>query len=213
MTTQIFRIVFEDEKILVVEKLRPFISQKADERAGEGLYEFVSRTIGKPLFPVHRLDRDVLGLMIFGKTRQAAERLSDQFKDRVVQKRYETEVWGKVRNDEGVLVHYLKKNAKTNYVTVFPRETVGAKRAELSYRVLSRSDKTTKLLIQLKTGRSHQIRVQLAKIGHPIVGDTKYSKKSAEDRVIQLRSVYLAIHHPDSDELLEWDISASASAR
>lgn len=210
MTSQIFKIVFEDSAILVIEKLRPFLSQRADEGDGEGLYEFVSRAVSKPIFPVHRLDRDVLGLMIFGKTKKAAEHLSRQFKERTVRKGYLTEVHGRVREESGTLIHYLRKNAKTNYVTVFPRPTEGAKRAELSYRVIRRGEETTQLLVELKTGRSHQIRVQLAKVGHPIVGDVKYSKKaSGGDDGIQLRSVLLAISHPDSDEAMEWRLTSS----
>lgn len=206
MTSQIFKIVFEDSALLVVEKLRPFLSQKADESQGEGLFEFISRAIGCKLYPVHRLDRDVLGLMIFGKTRRAAEHLSNQFKARTIKKGYEAVVHGRMPADSGTLVHYLKKNDRTNYVTVFPRPTEGAKRAELVFHVRERREKITKVFIELKTGRSHQIRVQLAKMGHPIVGDSKYGKKGDDETSIKLRSVQLAIVHPENGEQIGWSL-------
>lgn len=209
MQSQIFRIVFEDPSLLVIEKLAPFISQRADRGEKEGLNEFIERTLKKKLYPVHRLDREVLGLMIFGLTRAAGEALSQQFKERKILKFYWARVWGKPREERATLVHFLKKNEKTNHVTVFPRETPGAKRAELSYALIGQNEETSDLLIHLKTGRSHQIRAQLAKIGHPICGDTRYSKREAgasAPHQIQLRSVYLGIHHPQSKTLMHWSL-------
>lgn len=206
MTAQIYQIVFEDNEILVIEKLKAFLSQPADERDGEGLFEFIGRHRSQKLFPVHRLDREVLGLMIFGKTRSAAESLIQQFKDREVIKGYEAWVQGRVYKDSENLVHYLKKNPRTNYVTVYPRPTEGAKRAELTYYVLERGESTTKLYVRLFTGRSHQIRVQLAKMGHPIVGDVKYRRQveSGEAASIRLKSVFLSVIHPKSSERVSW---------
>jgi 23S rRNA pseudouridine1911/1915/1917 synthase len=211
MTTQIFRLVFDDSSILVIEKLKPFLSQKGDRGEGEGLHEFIERTQGEKIYPVHRLDREVLGLMIFGKTQKAADELSQQFKQRTVEKCYEAVVWGRVRDDSGSLVHYLKKNSKTNYVTVFPRPTEGAKKAELSFKVIERLEGSTKLLIELKTGRSHQIRVQLAKIGHPIVGDEKYGgrREIVDMPRIRLKSIRLAINHPKTGDRMAWSLEAS----
>lgn len=203
MTSQIFRIVFEDKDIMVVEKLRPFLSQRGELGDQEGLFEFIARTTGQPILPVHRLDKDVLGLMIFAKNKKSAEALSEQFKLRSVEKNYEAKVGGRVFNDQGTLIHYLKKNPKTNYVTVFTSPTEGAKRAELDYRVLERGDGWTKLQIKLKTGRTHQIRVQLKKMGHPIIGDSKYGGKD-EGGLICLRSVFLSVIHPTTAERLEW---------
>jgi 23S rRNA pseudouridine1911/1915/1917 synthase len=209
MQSQIFSIVFEDSELLVIEKLVPFLSQKGDEGDAEGLYEFISRQRNETILPVHRLDRDVLGLMIFAKTKSAADAISDQFRSRSVRKGYEAYVKGRVFKDSDTLVHYLKKNPKNNYVTVFPNPTEGAKKAELSYVVLERADKRTRLFIWLKTGRSHQIRAQLAKIGHPIIGDSKYSKEKMdpnESPSIQLRSCYLQVSHPISKERLTWTL-------
>lgn len=212
MESQIFRIVFEDSSILVIEKARPFLSQRGDRGSKEGLDEFLARTLKIKIHPVHRLDREVLGLMIYGKTKSAAEDLSDQFRHRSIQKIYWAEVQGSIVGEGAQLVHFLSKNEKTNRVTVYPRETPGAKRAELAYRVLHRRDHSTELLVKLKTGRPHQIRAQLAKIGHPIVGDTRYGKQSKQtDRLlgdasaaIQLKSIYLGIVHPTLKTEMSW---------
>jgi 23S rRNA pseudouridine1911/1915/1917 synthase len=206
METQIFRIVFEDDELLVIEKQKPFLSQRADSGSQEGIDEFIHRALKKPIFPVHRLDREVLGLMIFGKSKGAAEALSDQFKARTVRKLYLATVWGRVAQERQTLVHYLKKNPKNNVTTVFPRETEGAKRAELSYEVQERTQERTTLLVSLKTGRSHQIRAQLAKVGHPIVGDQRYGKarNAGVDEPIALYSALLGVNHPVSGERMTW---------
>ncbi len=212
MTTQIYRVVFEDNQLLVIEKLRPFLSQRGEEGSQEALFEFIARTKKISVYPVHRLDREVLGLMVFGKTPESADALSNQFRDRTIEKHYEATVKGRVSKDEDHLVHYLKKNSKNNHVTVYPRPTEGAKVAELEYKVLERMEGITRLKIILKTGRSHQIRVQLHKIGHPIVGDLRYgSIRSASDDErgeIRLKSVYLALDHPESGQRMNWSLSS-----
>lgn len=209
MKSQIFRVVFEDSEVMIIEKLAPFLSQRGDQGDGEGLYEFISRTQGIKLIPVHRLDRDVLGLMVFTKTAKAAEELSRQFKEREIRKGYEATVQGRVHKDSDTLVHFLKKNPKNNHVTVYPNPAPDAKRAELSYVVLERGDKWSRLFIWLKTGRSHQIRAQLSKIGHAILGDVKYSKQKvdpASEPCIQLRSAFLEFSHPTEGEKMSFSL-------
>jgi len=210
MKSEIFRVVFEDSELLVIEKLSAFLSQRSDKGEHEALPEFISRVRGEVIHPVHRLDREVLGLMVFAKNAKAAKVISDQFRTREVEKGYEAKVSGRVSKDSETLVHYLKKNPKTNHVTVFPRPTEGAKRAELVYEVLERGADWTRLFIRLKTGRSHQIRAQLAKIGHPIIGDSRYWRSREPDPElqpfsIQLRSVMLGLRHPGTKEFLRWE--------
>jgi len=215
MESQIYRIVFQDADLLVIEKQSPFLSQRADSGDGESLSEFIARTLDLDVLPVHRLDREVLGLMIFALNQGAADELSRQFREREVKKIYWAKVRGRVRSDLEHLVHFLKKNPKNNRTTVFPRETPGAKRAELDYEVLERTDSATELLVSLKTGRSHQIRAQLAKIGHSIVGDERYGTKFevGEHRTsIQLKSIFLSVKHPRSREVLSWSLMSEISS-
>ncbi|MBI5222604.1 MAG: RNA pseudouridine synthase [Candidatus Magasanikbacteria bacterium] len=156
---------------------------------------------------MHRLDRPVSGIVLFAKTSKGASRLSEQFRNHSVRKIYHTLVEGKLKNKSGTLVSYLKKDEKRNFVEVFDEPVDGALRAELDYeavtshceelaaasdeaiqsstdtglprslRSLAMTDGVTMLKINLKTGRPHQIRAQLAHIGHPIVGDVKYGSK------------------------------------
>lgn len=216
MSNLIFSPLYEDNDILVIEKRKAFLSQRGDEGSQESLGEFIARTKGVEIYPVHRLDREVLGIMIFGKTAEAAKSLSLAFKERKVQKTYWAWVQGKVSKESDTLVHYLKKNNKTNLTTVFPRPTPEAKRAELDYKRLKQDSGRSLLEVELKTGRSHQIRAQLSKIGHPIIGDQRYGKRLSESRRgdymdtdIQLRSVRLALAHPVSGEWMEWRLKLS----
>lgn len=209
MKSAIFEPIFQDQDILLIEKKKAFISQRGDQGEKEGLYEFISRHLGFELFPVHRLDREVLGLMIFGRNRKSAEALSEQFRMRLVRKSYSCWVYGRPPKESDRLVHYLKKNPKTNYTTVFPRPTEGAKQAVLSYFVDQYAQKSTRLEVHLETGRSHQIRAQLSKIGCPILGDTRYAKRrEPEEKIpIQLKSVRLGFFHPRLDQFMEWKLA------
>ncbi len=211
MKSQIFNIVFEDSDILVIEKTSPFLSQRADQGEREGLFEFLSRVKGYSVFPVHRLDRDVLGLMIFGKTKHAADKLSQAFRDRSILKGYEAVIHGRPFKNQGEWIHFLKKNEKNNHVTVFIRPTEGAKEAKLSYWILESQGPLTRVFIRLHTGRSHQIRAQFAKMGHPIKGDFRYGKKKIGKKItnegsIELKSVFLKLKHPTTNAVMEFSL-------
>lgn len=208
MTQKIFHIVYQDDDVLVIEKRQPFAAQRDDRSQKESLAEFISRQIGFEVLPVHRLDREVLGLMVFAKSKRAAQALFEQFKTRKVGKKYWAWLHGQLSSQEGSLVHFLKKNTKNNHVTVFPRETPGAKKAELSYRVLSAQDGRSLVEVSLKTGRTHQIRAQFAKIGHAIMGDRRYSKREVSPEIsIQLKSIYLSFNHPRDGNPLEFSVA------
>ncbi len=134
---------------------------------------------GKPgnvfLGLVHRLDRPVGGVMVFAKTSKAASRLSDAVRTRSFNKTYTAVVRGKLQGSRGRLTDcLLKKNEKTNTVTVVDKAHPGAKEAVLDYEVLAESDGLSLVRIHLHTGRPHQIRVQLAHQGCPLYGDQKY---------------------------------------
>lgn len=123
---------------------------------------------------LHRLDRPVRGIILFAKTSKGAARLSEQFRNRTVEKIYYALVIGKPPKQKDTLVHYLKKDEKINRTTVYSQQTTGAARAELSYEVVKLGRIASLLKIKIETGRPHQIRAQLSAIGCPIVGDIKY---------------------------------------
>lgn len=123
---------------------------------------------------IHRLDRPVQGIILFAKTSKGAARLSEQFREHTVEKIYHALVVGRSPKERDTLVHWLKKDEKTNRTAVHGQPITDAQRAELSYEVMKSNGKYSLLKIKLGTGRSHQIRAQLAAVGCPIVGDVKY---------------------------------------
>ena len=153
------------------------------------------------LFPIHRLDRTASGLIVFAKSKQAANAMSEQFRGRTVKKTYLAIVGVRPAKDEDTLVHFIKKNEKKNVSTVCAEGTKGAERAELHYKLIGESDRYFLLEIDLLTGRHHQIRAQLSAIGSPIKGDVKYGfRRSNGDRSIHLHAWKLSFDHPVSGE-------------
>lgn len=122
---------------------------------------------------LHRLDRPVQGIVLFAKTSKGASRLSEQFRNHTIEKIYHAVVNG-TPSARRTLVHWIKKDADKNEVAAFDQPTHGALRAELAYEVERAHHGKSLLKIYLKTGRPHQIRAQLAHVGHPIIGDVKY---------------------------------------
>lgn len=177
-------IIYEDNHIIVVIKPQGMPccpDASGDENLLDQLKSYLATSGGKEKAfcgLVHRLDRVTGGVMVYAKTSKAAARLSEQIQNGGFEKTYLAVVLGSPPNREATLVNYLLKNEAKNVVEVVPSATTGAKRAELSYVVLPKSPikKSDISLVEVKlvTGRSHQIRVQMANIGCPIFGDAKY---------------------------------------
>ena len=188
------RVLYEDNHLIAVYKPSGVLvqgDQTGDPALMDMVKEYLKRTYKKSgnvfLGLLHRLDRPVSGIVLFAKTGKGASRLSEQFRNRSVEKIYHALVAGIPKKSADTLVHFLKKNPKTNVVTAYKKETDGALRAELSYETVQTVGKNALLKIRLHTGRPHQIRVQLAAIGHPIVGDVKYgAQKPLPDRSLAL---------------------------
>lgn len=174
-------IVYEDNHIIVV--IKPFnIPSQADKSGDMDMLSMIKQYLvekyNKPgdayVGLVHRLDRPTGGVMVFAKTSKAASRLSEAIRTGEFDKKYLAVVCGAPVQRSGKLVHYLKKDAKTNTVVIAPFSEEGAKLAELDYKVLDNVGGFSLVSINLITGRSHQARVQMASLGTPIFADMKY---------------------------------------
>lgn len=205
------RIIFEDNHLLVAFKPAGYLSQSDGTDAPDMLTylkAYIKEKYNKPgnvyLGLVHRLDRNVSGVMVFARTSKAASRLSDQIRRGSLEKRYRAIVEGKLEG-QGKLVNYLLKDEKINKASVYDREVPGSKRCELLYQVGEFDGEYTSVEVTLITGRSHQIRAQFAHMGHPLKGDVKYGGKKY-DGGIGLMSCYLSFDHPTTGERLEFAI-------
>jgi len=193
-------VLYEDNHLIVVEKLAGMLVQgdkTGDLSLMDEVKKYLKEKYKKPgnvfLGLVHRLDRPVGGVVLFAKTSKGASRLSAQFRERSVEKYYFAVVVGKTKEASGTIVSFLKKDEKKNTVEVFDYEVAGAKQAELFWDVKKVGAKNTLLKIKLGTGRAHQIRAQLASIGHPVLGDIKYgASEPLPDKSIALFSASLS---------------------
>lgn len=205
------QIVYEDNHLLIINKKAGQLVQgdkTGDESLLEAIKNFIKIRDEKPgnvfLGLVHRIDRPTSGLVIYAKTSKALTRLTQMVKNREIKKTYWAVVAKEMIPQSQRLVHYLLKNEKTNKATVFPNPTQGAKEAILNYQLIKTLDNYQLLEVDLETGRHHQIRAQLSKIGVPIKGDLKYgSPRSNPDGGIHLHARKLEFIHPVTKEKLE----------
>ena len=202
------KVIYEDNHIIVVEK-PPNIPSQGDKTEDVDMLtlikEYLKEKYNKPgnvyLGLVHRLDRPVGGVMIFAKTSKAASRLSNQVREKIFKKEYLAIVDGKPEKNTGTLENYLLKNEKNNISRIVKEGTPGSKYAKLDYEVLkyNKEINLSLLKILLHTGRHHQIRVQLAGMGHSICGDQKYGTRG-RGKQISLWAYKLTIEHPITKE-------------
>ncbi len=179
------QILYEDNHYIAVYKPAGMLVQgdhSGDPTLMDEVKYFLKQKYNKPgnvfLGMVHRLDRPVAGIVIFGKTSKGAARLSEQIRNHTIQKVYHAMVIGTPKEPHGTLINYLKKDTDKNFVRVYDTPVEGALRAELDYEVVESKNGKSLLKIMLKTGRPHQIRTQLSHIGCPIMGDIKYGAPS-----------------------------------
>ena len=176
--------VYEDEDMLVADK-------NAGVEVETDLLSELS-AISSPLYPVHRLDANTVGLVVLARNEAAEERLSDAFARHETGKVYEAILAGVPEKREGTLVQYGLKDEEKAFVRLVPEGTPGALRMELSYRILETRGGLSKAEIRLMTGRTHQIRVQMASLGCPVLGDDKYGDRERNKRFRQKRQLLLA---------------------
>ena len=209
-------VVYEDNHIIIVNKTASEIVQgdkTGDTPLSETVKQYLKEKYSKPgnvfIGVAHRLDRPVSGLVVFAKTSKALSRLNEMFKNSEVKKTYWAVVKNLPREEEGELVNYLVRNEKQNKSYAYDKEVPGSKKAILHYRLIGRSQNYYLLEIDLKTGRHHQIRVQMAGAGAPLWGDNKYNPEFVNKRgyfPIALRAFRLSFCHPTTGKRMEFEV-------
>lgn len=208
---QVERMIrYEDAEVIVVHK-PPFLAvETRDPRQQDLLRLLINRRIemGEAAFIgiISRLDQPVEGLLLFAKTKESTAAVSTGLRAGDLTKEYLAVVTG-VTEESGTLIHTLKKDGRTNTSVAVPAGTAGGKEARLSYERLAVADEKSLLRIHLDTGRHHQIRVQFATIGHPLLGDTKYGGTAVggcAGQPLALCSSRLVFAHPRTKEMMEF---------
>lgn len=208
------KILYEDNHLIAVRKRVGDIVQgdkTGDVPLSDMVKNFLKDKYQKPgnvyLGVVHRLDRPVSGVVLFSKTSKALPRLNKMFAEhKGIKKTYLAIVVNKPAQPQGTLTHWLTRNEKQNTARAYDREVPGSKKAVLDYRLIAQSERYFLLEIELHTGRHHQIRCQLSKIGCPIRGDLKYgAPRSNPDGGISLHAWRLELEHPVSHQNITID--------
>ena len=206
------KVLFEDNQIIVVEK--PFNIPSQGDKTGDAdmlsmVKDYVKEKYNKPgnvyIGLVHRLDRPTGGVMVFARTSKAAGRLSDEIRERKIQKTYLAICNGKFDETKGTMKDYLWKDEKKNTSYVVKASKKNAKEAILDYEVLKYDEKEDVSLVKinLHTGRHHQIRVQFSSRMHALYGDTKYHGKGGNAQLC-LWAYKLSLIHPTTKEELTY---------
>ena len=201
-------VLYEDNHLIAVKKNAGDIvqsDQTGDKTLAEEVKSYIKRKYKKPgevfLGIIHRLDRPVGGVVVFARTSKALSRMNALFREKKMAKTYWAIVEEKPPFENGELVNWLKKNQEKNRSRAYDLEIKESKKAELTYRLMGRSRHYYYLEIQPKTGRHHQIRIQLAHLGCKIKGDVKYgAKRTNKDGSIHLFARSLAFSHPIKKE-------------
>ena len=210
-------IIYEDNHIIVVIKPQNIPTMEDSSKDLDMLSiikKYIKEKYSKPgnvyVGLVHRLDRPTGGVMVFAKTSKAAARLCEQIQNGTLKKQYLTVLKGQLPLKTKKIVNYLKKDEENNVVKIVPMSEEGAKKAELVFEVLGTdfSEKTPLTLakIDLLTGRSHQIRVQMAGLKAPVFGDKKYGKENAENLNLALWAFKLEFIHPTTKQKMNFKV-------
>ncbi|HMP79509.1 MAG TPA: RluA family pseudouridine synthase [Pirellulaceae bacterium] len=211
-TDETWNIVFEDELIVVVNKPAGLLTVPSPYGEKRTMISLVTRKLQESneaaaAFSVHRLDRDVSGLLVFAKSLELAKRLRDQFAERKPERHYTAIVIGVPRDNHGTLRSYLATDDQLNRYSVESADQ--GQLAITHYRVVKSFADAAQLDVTLETGRRNQIRVHLAELGHPIIGETRYRRQQAAHRAwpfrrLALHAAQLAFDHPVSGQRLQF---------
>lgn len=197
-------ILFEDNDIIVCIKPVGILSQESMQ---ENMVSVLRSITQNEIYPVHRLDKGVGGVMVYAKNKQSAASLSKQIEEHSFEKEYDAVISGKMDEQSGVLEDLLFKDSTKNKTYVVKRMRKGVKKAKLMYNTIAvcETDEGTLSLIHVKlfTGRSHQIRVQFASRNHPLIGDRRYGSKIAYQK-LALFSCFVSFKHPKTNEKMSF---------
>lgn len=199
-----FKVIYEDNHLIAVNKPSGVLSQgdnTGDLPIAEYVKTYIKKKYKKPgdvfLGVIHRLDRPVSGVTIFARTSKALSRMNEIFRKREIQKTYLAISHRMTPDGEAIITHYLSKDQKRNTATAYDKPKGSAKESSLEYRMLSRVDNAYLYEIKPQHGRPHQIRVQMSKIGCPLIGDLRYgSTKKTTNQSIGLHCFALEFIHP-----------------
>lgn len=205
------RIIFEDNHLLVINKDAGVLVQgdkTGDTPLSDLAKAYVKEKYQKPgevfMGVIHRIDRPVSGLVLMARTSKALERMNEQFKNRAIEKKYLAVVRNRPVANTGNLVHWLIKNPETNVTKAYEKEVPNSMRSELNYKLIGELDGFYLLEVNPITGRPHQIRVQLASMNCPIVGDNKYGyPRGNKDKSICLHAHQVKFMHPVKKEEMQ----------
>lgn len=207
------KIVYEDEYLIVVEKQCGLLTVAATPGGREAtalsvLKDYVRRENRRNgIFVVHRLDRETSGLLVFAKTQELQEYMREWWHQLVTKRTYVAVVEGKVEKEADTITTWLTTDPRTTMVYSSPVDD-GGKKAVTHYRVVKSNDSFSLLELNLETGRTNQIRVHMATIGHPVVSDRKYgsgdSTKSVLDR-LALHARILEFTHPVTEKKVHFE--------
>ena len=217
--TSNLKIIYEDSDIIVIHKPSGLATQTGNVGSKDVISElkrYLFQQQSKKMEPyvglVHRLDQPVEGLLVIAKNPKAAKEMSRQLLDGTLNKDYCALVYG-IPEDEGTWINWLKHDKKNNRSDVIVREIRDAKKAELNYKVLEKKDNYCRVQIKLTTGRHHQIRVQFAANGHPLLGDNKYGNPESKELSVKLKipavalcANKIAFKHPTLNKTLQFEI-------
>lgn len=209
------RIVYEDQYLFVVEKRSGILcnSPHADEETVQGiLNQYLEKNHQRcHAHTIHRLDRDTSGLLLFAKDKKVALKFEENWKETVYDRRYVALVHGEMRKKEGAISSWLKDNAQ--FLTYSSKTDNGGKFATTHYKLIKVSDGYSLVELKLDTGRKNQIRVHLADIGFPVVGDPKYGDGDDKIGRLGLHAYKLCFIHPITHEDLKFETEFPASFR
>ena len=194
-------IIYEDKDLVVCLKPKGVLSQIGKE-GQKNMIDMISSECGCEIYPVHRLDKEVSGIMVYAKTKASAANLSNQVSSREMEKHYIATTEKSILDCEGVMEDLLYFDKAKNKSFVVKKERKGVKKAILEYKEISSDENTTSFRVRLLTGRTHQIRVQFASRKHPLIGDRKYGSKLNCD--IGLVSCFISFSHPKTKEVMEF---------